>query len=169
MDPARRQIFGNASAEKCIPVLRVCHKLLGDPNIWSGSNTRGSSIFEKYVGVFIANIEVEKELKFHFPRLSQIPSSSSPQKHVCNIMTVCLLLLGFLGSLTVFFTDSDVAILIEVGPCGVIRCDSISYISHTPVNEWVSRSVSEWVMFSEFRDSYRIYRACELIIVSLAL
>ena len=24
VDPARRQIFGNASAEKCIPVLRVC-------------------------------------------------------------------------------------------------------------------------------------------------
>ena len=25
VDPTRRQIFGNASAEKCIPDLRVCH------------------------------------------------------------------------------------------------------------------------------------------------
>ena len=27
----------------------------------------------------------------------------------------------------------------------------------------VGQSVSEWVMFSDFRDSYRIYRACELV------
>ena len=33
VDPARRQIFGNALAEKCIPVLRVCllHSLKENP------------------------------------------------------------------------------------------------------------------------------------------
>ena len=35
VDPARRQIFGNASAEKCIPVLRVCHTYIqGVAGFW---------------------------------------------------------------------------------------------------------------------------------------
>ena len=29
-------------------------------------------------------------------------------------------------------------------------------------SQWVGQSVSQWVMFSDFGDSYRIYRACEL-------
>ena len=29
VDPAKRQNFGNASAEKCIPVLRVCTLVFG--------------------------------------------------------------------------------------------------------------------------------------------
>ena len=38
------------------------------------------------------------------------------------------------------------------------RCDSISYLAPTPVGQWVGGSV----MFSDFGDSYRIYRACKL-------
>ena len=30
------------------------------------------------------------------------------------------------------------------------------------------QSVSEWVMFSDFGDSYRIYRACELVLYTNA-
>ena len=32
-------------------------------------------------------------------------------------------------------------------------------------SDWVSESVSQWVMFSDFGDCYRIYRACELVLL----
>ena len=40
VDPARRQIFGNASAEKCIPVLRVCHRFAYDQSKFSKKSSR---------------------------------------------------------------------------------------------------------------------------------
>ena len=45
------------------------------------------------------------------------------------------------------------------------RCNSIS--QHLPRS--VSETVSEWVMFSDFGDSYRIYRACELVYIRASL
>ena len=48
VDPARRQIFGNASAEKCIPDLRVCpnHE---KPSAPSGSSDEQCPDFKKMV------------------------------------------------------------------------------------------------------------------------
>ena len=39
----------------------------------------------------------------------------------------------------------------------LFRCNNIS------ASQSVSQSVSQWVMFSDFWDNYRIYRACELV------
>ena len=44
--------------------------------------------------------------------------------------------------------------------------DAIASHSTYP-SQWVGQSVSQWVMFSDFGDSYRIYRACELAISKL--
>ena len=41
----------------------------------------------------------------------------------------------------------------------LFRCHSFSLHLPLSVSEWVS----QWVMFSDFGDSYRIYRACELV------
>ena len=43
--------------------------------------------------------------------------------------------------------------------CLFFRCDSISQHLPLSVSGWVSGSL----MFSDFGDSYRIYRACELV------
>ena len=37
-------------------------------------------------------------------------------------------------------------------------------LAPTPISGWVSQSVSQYIMFSDFGDSYRIYPACELVL-----
>ena len=46
--------------------------------------------------------------------------------------------------------------------------DAIAFPSTYPC-QWVSGSVSEWLIVSNFRDSCRIYRACELVSVAHVL
>ena len=48
----------------------------------------------------------------------------------------------------------------------ILFFDAIASPSTYPCRS-VSQSVSQWVMFSDFGDSYCIYRACELVKMSL--
>ena len=53
-------------------------------------------------------------------------------------------------------------IIIKLSTVLTQHFDKSSFLDAIPLS-LVSESVSEWVVVSDFGDSYRIYRACELV------